>query len=388
MSVPSQHTGAWLTALKSTGAGLHRSQLPLVRQDEEDASRRVLVLSEALSASLKARGLPSADGVSREALPEALSLALREEGLLREARLRECLVTVTARHLNLQEMLRQSLPEGLPEPPSAYETVGHIAHVNLRDEFLPYRFLIGEAILLKNRRLRTVVNKTGSIDSRYRTFAMELLAGEAQTVTRHYENECLFEFDFAKVYWNSRLQTEHERVVGLLRGATVIDLMAGVGPFAIPASKRGAAVHANDLNPDSYASLCANARINKIPEARLKCYNMDAREFARQMMYGEPPVRFQHAIMNLPAAALEFLDVFRGYASPDAPPTIHCYCFSPSLPGSSFPDIHQRLTDALGYLPASLDIVHVRSVAPSKEMYCVTFKLPSKRSRPESEPPP
>src|SRR3989338_3607178 len=140
VSVPSQHTGAWLTALKSTGAGLHRSQLPLVREDEEDASRRVLVLSEALSESLKARGLPSADGVSREALPEALSLALREEGLLREARLRECLVNVTARHLNLQEMLRQSLPEGLPEPPSAYETVGHIAHVNLRDEFLPYRF--------------------------------------------------------------------------------------------------------------------------------------------------------------------------------------------------------------------------------------------------------
>src|SRR3989338_1741779 len=126
VSVPSQHTGAWLTALKSTGAGLHRSQLPLVREDEEDASRRVLVLSEALSASLKARGLPRADGVSREALPEA--------------RLRECLVNVTARHLNLQEMLRQSLPEGLPEPPSAYETVGHIAHVNLRDEFLPYRF--------------------------------------------------------------------------------------------------------------------------------------------------------------------------------------------------------------------------------------------------------
>ena len=50
------------------------------------------------------------------------------------------------------------LPEGC-EVPSSYECVGHIAHVNLRDELLPYKHIIGQVLLDKNCALRTVVNK-------------------------------------------------------------------------------------------------------------------------------------------------------------------------------------------------------------------------------------
>jgi tRNA (guanine37-N1)-methyltransferase len=38
-------------------------------------------------------------------------------------------------------------------------------------------------------------------------------------------------------------------------GELVADVMAGVGPFAVPAGKNGVFVWANDLNPDSYESL-------------------------------------------------------------------------------------------------------------------------------------
>lgn len=40
--------------------------------------------------------------------------------------------------------------------------------------------------------------------------------------------------------------------------------MAGVGPFSIPAAKKGAFVYANDLNPCSYQWLCENIRLNKV----------------------------------------------------------------------------------------------------------------------------
>jgi tRNA (guanine37-N1)-methyltransferase len=40
------------------------------------------------------------------------------------------------------------LPEGMIVP-SAFETVGHIAHLNLREEHLPYKKLIAKVLLLE-----------------------------------------------------------------------------------------------------------------------------------------------------------------------------------------------------------------------------------------------
>ena len=43
--------------------------------------------------------------------------------------------------------------------PTSFESVGHIAHLNLKDELLPYKHIIGQVILDKNSSIRTVVNK-------------------------------------------------------------------------------------------------------------------------------------------------------------------------------------------------------------------------------------
>lgn len=79
------------------------------------------------------------------------------------------------------------------------------------------------------------------------------------------EEECIFTFNYSKVYWNTRLSTEHKRLVDLFNpGQVVCDVMAGVGPFAIPAGKKGVFVWANDLNPDSYSSMNNAVARNKV----------------------------------------------------------------------------------------------------------------------------
>ncbi len=75
----------------------------------------------------------------------------------------------------------------------------------------------------------------------------------------------MFQFNFSEVYWNSRLQREHDRIIQLLKPADIIcDMFAGVGPFAIPAAKKCAQVYANDLNPRSFFYLQKNATLNKV----------------------------------------------------------------------------------------------------------------------------
>lgn len=75
----------------------------------------------------------------------------------------------------------------------------------------------------------------------------------------------MFRFDYSKVFWNSRLSTEHERLVNLFEpGEMVCDVMAGVGPFAVPAGKKGVFVWANDLNPYTDGCLREAIKLNKV----------------------------------------------------------------------------------------------------------------------------
>ena len=152
-------------------------------------------------------------------------------------------------------------------------------------------------------------------------------------ITTVKEHGCVFSFDFSKVYWNSRLQNEHQRLVEIFKKSDVVcDMFAGVGPFAIPAAKKGCVVYANDLNPESFTSLKRNCKLNHV-EDRVNCFNMDAREFVKHLVKKIGVLHLDHVVMNLPATAVEFLDSFKHlYGEMEEKgiklPRVHCYCFS------------------------------------------------------------
>ena len=173
--------------------------------------------------------------------------------------------------MTAEEILTATLPSDVGEVPTGYTIVGHIAHMNLRPPHIPYKYHIGSVILSKacSQGITTVVNKLDIIDSTYRNFQMEVIAGEENFNVTQNHLDCEFRFDFSKVYWNTRLETEHRRLVDMFRpGEAVADVFAGVGPFAVPAGKKRVFVLANDLNPDSYASMEGNIFANKVCRRR------------------------------------------------------------------------------------------------------------------------
>ncbi|KAF7822785.1 tRNA (guanine(37)-N1)-methyltransferase 1 [Senna tora] len=176
-----------------------------------------------------------------------------------------CNLTLFYDYWQMNEILEALLPKGMIVP-SAFETVGHIAHLNLRDEHLPYKKLIAKVVLDKTKpKIQTVVNKIDSIHNEYRTMQLEVLAGNHSLVTTVVENGIRFQVDLATVYWNSRLATERQRLLsGFTRNDVVCDVFSGVGPLAISAAKIVKRVFANDLNPCAVEYLERNCVLNKL----------------------------------------------------------------------------------------------------------------------------
>ncbi len=95
-----------------------------------------------------------------------------------------------------------------------------------------------------------------------------------------------------------------------------------------------------------------------------------------------PPAQgvvFQHAVMNLPASAVEFVDAFRGAFDPAVHkgrlPLVHCYMFKRAAETEA--DIVAKVEGYLGGMLDEAPSIHiVRDVAPNKLMLCVSFRVP------------
>ena len=362
---------------------------PAVRDDEENDATRNILLDPKRIKTISDLG----PDVSRklETLCQGIDLQFKEVELRYE-------------NMNAEDVLKEILPEEILL--SSFSIIGHIAHLNLKPYHLPYKHIIGQVLLDKLKpTVRLVVNKTSSIDDKFRVFPMEVLAQDSDDVSTLVETKqenCVFKFDFAKVYWNPRLDTEHNRIISKLRSGMDVayDVFAGVGPFSIPLAKKKCKTLANDLNPDSFKWLQYNAQRNKVTSYHSE-YNMDGGEFIRQVVRDDIVSEWQvfdsgddarmkqfHVIMNLPASAVHFLDHFIGWLDEKQEevaklksytlPTVHCYTFMKGIPAEDAEQAVVRVVESR--LQAKLNILHevklVRKVSPSKDMYRISFELP------------
>lgn len=185
----------------------------------------------------------------------------------------------------------------------------------------------------------------------------------------------------------------------------VFDVFAGIGPFAIPSTKKRARVFANDLNPFSYKSLIKNINLNGCDSSIITCSNLDGREFIQTVMKDKMTCIYTEGkhfdgilkenitgisiLMNLPALAYTFLDSFIGllseveyFDSNVVLPTVHCYCFTNQTEaadkweGDMNSELKHRVMNVVeGLKEDDVKLRVVRDVAPQKIMMCVSFQL-------------
>jgi tRNA (guanine37-N1)-methyltransferase len=227
--------------------------------------------------------------IDEEALD--LSLKVRRDG--------DCLLLPL---LDWREGAEQCLFEQNPERVvlPRHELVGGIAIMQERDT-------AGAQKILDSRpSLHTIVFAKGEVSGEYRTREFEVLAGAPTTRTEVIEYGHRFHVDLAAAYFSARLSSERQRILQQTgRNETVLDMFAGVGPFAITLAVRAALVVACDLNPRAVELMLENIAQNRTKNVLPVL--ADARRLAGIFLG-----RFDRIVMNLPLSGTEFLpEAFR-----------------------------------------------------------------------------
>ncbi len=208
----------------------------------------------------------------------------------------------------LLDFLADKLPPHLLESvPRAIDFVGDIAIIEIPSELADHKKTVGKAILRAHKQTRTVLAKSGAVEGVYRVRDFEVIAGVEKTATVHREYGCAYHVDVAKAYFSPRLSSEHNRVASQVQeGETVVDLFAGVGPFAIQIAKKheNVKIYAVDVNPDAIALLKRNVALNRV-ETQVVPTLGNARKVVNDQLMGVA----DRVIMNLPETAIEYVDV-------------------------------------------------------------------------------
>jgi tRNA (guanine37-N1)-methyltransferase len=215
-------------------------------------------------------------------------------------------------------------PHELASLPKSIDMVGDVGIVELPSELQGLEATVGDALLRTNKKLRTILAKAGPVTTDKRLRELRVIAGSGNTETTHREFGCVFRVDVTKAYFSPRLSHEHCRVASQVQdNEFVIDLFAGVGPFAIQIARRRQNVHvyAIDVNEDAIRYLRQNVRLNRV-EDRITVLSGNAKTVVRSELVGKG----DRIIMNLPSQAIEYVDVACLALKP-AGGVIHYYTF-------------------------------------------------------------
>ncbi len=255
----------------------------------------------------------------------------------------------------------QTVEEMLSFRPS-FEVVGNIAMVEDNDAEK-----VASALMSTSKSIKTVIAPISDVEGEFRTRRFRHVAGEVSTITTHKEHGLRYRVDLEGAYFTPRLGTERLRIAGLVHPADVVlDMFAGVGPFALLLAKRVDRVVAMDKNPVAVKYLRENSLLNKIE-------NIEILEGDANVLALPYENMADHVIMNLPHSASLFLIAALKAAKTGG--TVHYYCIAPEV------DLYKDealIRDAAQQMGYSVDVLYrsiVRSYAPHRHNVVIDFMV-------------
>jgi tRNA (guanine37-N1)-methyltransferase len=192
---------------------------------------------------------------------------------------------------------------------TSFDQLGSAAILKIRN--MDRAITVARSLIEGSNTIRSVFLDTGiQGDNRLRT--LTLLAGEENYIVEHREHSLRFRFDLREVYFSPRLATERLLVSKLCQpGQKVLDMFAGIGPFAITIAKlAGSWVTAFDVNPQCIRWLKENVIANHV-EKLVSPYLGDSRTLI------EHTGKYHRIIMNLPHSSSGFLETASRHLLPE-----------------------------------------------------------------------
>ena len=265
--------------------------------------------------------------------------------------------------ITYKDLLKDALPEEVVSKlPRSYSIIGDIAVIHLPEELLTYGSKVASAIMKVAKNVRVVYAVSG-VKGNYRLMNLVHLGGERRSWTIHREYGIRIYVDIRKAYYNPSLSEEHRRIARKVRdGEVVVDLFAGVGPFALHIlTSRRCKVYAVDINPDAILCFLKSIDLNrKKIVGEFVAVVGDALKFA-EVMKDDCANR---VIMNLPHKAPEYVP--KVITKVKIGGVLHVYCVARNQNDAS--QYVLRFADGRGLI---VEVVKVLDYAPFKYIYRV-----------------
>jgi tRNA (guanine37-N1)-methyltransferase len=153
--------------------------------------------------------------------------------------------------------------------PKSFDILGNIAIIRFPENFKKEEKKRFAEEILKNKSIKTVLEKTGKIKGRLRKQDTKYIAGEKTKEVRYKENNCIFRFNIDEVYFSPRLSNERKEIAEKIKdNEEVLVMFAGVGPFSIVIAKNSNAkrVYSNEINRKANEYTKLNIELNKVKD--------------------------------------------------------------------------------------------------------------------------